>query len=296
MKKILGLAAKARSGKDTAAAILLAHPQVAAYALADPLKAGCKALFALTPEQTWDDTAKEKTLTAWGLSPREFFQLVGTEWMRAHDSLHWLKRADREINGDVLPPSPLSVQQATDPEAPFIQAAQAFFGLSDSQVWDIAQRDVEDAFWSMSVGAMIELVKKLTLRDFPHFEAQRTGHVEISKKQQGKADQEKIQQGKNISAPKLDLENKEVIIIKDIRFENEAEYIRNLNGEIWHVVRHNLEQVKQHSSEAGIEIAEDDIVIENNGSLAEYKHSVESAWDKLIRKIDSQNNNKGSRS
>jgi hypothetical protein len=60
MKKILGLAAKARSGKDTAASILLTHPQVAAYALADPLKAGCQALFALTPEQTWDDTAKRK--------------------------------------------------------------------------------------------------------------------------------------------------------------------------------------------------------------------------------------------
>lgn len=286
MKKILGLAAKARSGKDTAASILLKHPQVAAYALADPLKAGCQALFALTPEQTWDDTAKEKTLTAWGMSPREFYQLVGTEWMRAHDSLHWLKRADREINGEVLPPSPLSVEQATDPDAPFIQAAQAFFGLSDSQSWDIAQRGVEDTFWGLSVYAMIELVKKLTLRDLPHFEAQRTAHIKLSKNEQGK----------NINAPKLELENKEVIIIKDIRFENEAEYIRNLNGEIWHVIRHHLEQVKQHSSEAGIDVAEGDIVIENNGTLAEYKHAIEIAWNALIQKIDSQNNNNDSRS
>lgn len=286
MKKILGLAAKARSGKDTAASILLTHPQVAAYALADPLKAGCQALFALTPEQTWDDTAKEKMLTAWGRSPREFFQLVGTEWMRAHDSLHWLKRADREINGEVLPPSPLSVEQATDPDAAFIRAAQAFFGLSDSQAWDIAQRDVEDAFWGLSVNAMIELVKKLTLRDFPHFVAQRAAHSDLSQHDLGK----------NITAPKLDLEDKEVIIIKDIRFENEAEYIRNLNGEIWHVIRHHLQQVKQHSSEAGIEVARGDIVIENNGSLAEYKHAIENAWNALIQKIDLQNNNNDSRS
>jgi hypothetical protein len=179
-----------------------------------------------------------------GWSPREFFQLVGTEWMRTHDPLHWLKRADREINGEVLPPSPCPLNSHRSGRS-FIQAAQAFFGLSDSQAWDIAQRDVEDAFWGLSVNAMIELVKKLTLRDFPHFVAQRAAHSDLSKHDLGK----------NITAPKLNLENKEVIIIKDIRFENEAEYIRNLNGEIWHVVRHHLEQVKQHSSEAGIEVA-----------------------------------------
>ncbi|MER2298532.1 MAG: deoxynucleotide monophosphate kinase, partial [Pseudomonas sp.] len=48
MPTIIGLAAVARSGKDTVASMLLEHPEVAAYALADPLKLGCQALFGLT--------------------------------------------------------------------------------------------------------------------------------------------------------------------------------------------------------------------------------------------------------
>jgi len=275
MKMILGLAAKARSGKDTAASILLAHPEVAAFALADPLKDGCRALFGLTATQAWDDTAKEKTLVAWGKSPREFFQMAGTEWMRAHDPLHWLKRADREINGAVALPLPLTPERASAPEAPFVQAAQSFFGLSDAQAWDEDLRDHLDGFWGMSPREMIDLVKQLALQEFPDFEARREEHLLSS-----------TPDSADIKSPaKLDLNNKEVIIIKDIRFENEAEYIRNLNGQIWHILRDHSEQVKQHSSEAGINVAKDDIVIENNGTLEEYKLKLDTAWKELNRAL-----------
>jgi hypothetical protein len=278
MKKIIGLAAKARSGKDTAAAILLAHPEVVAFALADPLKAGCKALFGLTDSQAWDDTAKEKQLDAWGMSPREFFQHVGTEWFRDYDPLHWLKRADREINSPLPSPRQLTPQEATDPETPFALAAQSFFGLTDDQIWTAEGRDRDDEFWNLSPNSMIQLVKCMTMRDFLDFQNQREAHLQSTK----------AAPSKQFIKPKIDLENKDITIIKDIRFENEAEYIRNLGGEIWHIVRDNTEQVKKHSSEAGIKVQTGDILIENNGTLEEYKNAVHRAFSNLKEKLTAQ--------
>lgn len=60
MPTIIGLAAVARSGKDTVASMLMEHPEVATYALADPLKAGCQAIFGLSDAEAWSDEAKEK--------------------------------------------------------------------------------------------------------------------------------------------------------------------------------------------------------------------------------------------
>lgn len=58
-----------------------------------------------------------------------------------------------------------------------------------------------------------------------------------------------------------------VIAVADVRFENEAAAIRELaGGEVWHVARPGG-QSDQHPSEAGVEVLEDDIVIQNDGSL-----------------------------
>ncbi|WP_199266873.1 deoxynucleotide monophosphate kinase family protein [Pseudomonas viridiflava] len=287
MKKILGLAAKARSGKDTAASFLLAHPGVAAYALADPLKRGCQALFALTDAQAWDDTVKERTLDAWGQSPREFFQRVGTEWMRAHNSLHWLKRADLEINGmaghpDTSPsPHAQNPISATDPDAPFIKAVSAIFGLPDRS-WDADLRSIPDEYWKISPEEMLQILKVMTYSDFPDFDAQRARHIQNNSVES--SDNAKSP----VRVPSFDATGKDIIIIKDIRFENEAHFIRTTEGEIWHIVRDNVESVKAHSSEAGIQIKQGDVVIPNNGTLEDYLSAIEKEW--LILKSNLANN------
>lgn len=56
------------------------------------------------------------------------------------------------------------------------------------------------------------------------------------------------------------------LIIADIRFENEAEWIRE-NGHLIHITREDAEQVNSHESEKGVDIKEDDSIIANNGSL-----------------------------
>ena len=264
MRTIIGIAAPARSGKDTVASMLLKHGNVAAYALADPVKMGCQVLFGLSDQEAWGDDFKEKKIALWDRSPRELFQRIGTDWMRQHNPDHWLLRASREIN-----PSPSSVDSGCPPQlqrtkAPFRLAAQAFFDLSDQQTWDDKCIDVHDEFWDMSPRQMFDLVETLALNDFPNFNAQRAHRSIVPSVRQ-----------------KLDLSEKEIIVIKDIRFENEADYLRHHRGQIWHVVRHNVEKVNPHSSELGIKIQSNDIVIDNNGSLEQLATAVEAAWGKI---------------
>lgn len=61
--------------------------------------------------------------------------------------------------------------------------------------------------------------------------------------------------------------NKPVIVIPDVRFENEAEWVRQQNGVIVHLQRADAETINAHISENGIRQQPEDFVIENNGSL-----------------------------
>lgn len=273
MRTIIGLAALARSGKDTVASMLMTYPGVAAFALADPLKVGCQALFGLTDEETWCDDNKEKSIELWGRSPREFFQTVGTDWMRHHNPDHWLMRADREINPprdvkDTPYPANLS-----SPDAPFALAVQAFFDFTDEQVWNPTSLSIKDEYWGLSPSEAIELLRSHARTLFPDYAQKRATRPVTPLKHRGQLPQDAL-----------------TIIIKDIRFENEAAFLRAHHGAIWHITRPDLQKVNAHSSELGIEVAEGDIRLLNNGTLDELRESVESAWKEhsLQRKLQAQ--------
>ncbi len=90
---IIGITGKARSGKDTVAAILVAQHGFTRIAFADPLKRAAQAIFGLTEAQTWDDDLKEIVIPYWGMSPRSMFQQLGVEAVKrtfGHDV--WAKR------------------------------------------------------------------------------------------------------------------------------------------------------------------------------------------------------------
>lgn len=261
MRKIIGIAAPARSGKDTVASMLLQHNHAVAYALADPLKMGCQALFGLTDEETWNDSVKENRMPLWGRSPREFFQHVGTDWMRARNPDHWLMRAERAINSPVNKGIRSMTPSLQDVKAPFKLASQAFFDLSDKQTWDSNNADTTDKFWDMSPRQMFNLIEALSLKDFPDYFERR-------------AQRPIAQPTRNV--PRLGASD--VIIIKDIRFENEADFLRRHNGTLWHIVRNDAQKVNAHASELGIAIGEKDVVIYNNGTLAQLAIAVEKEW------------------
>lgn len=261
LRKIIGIAAPARSGKDTVASLLLEQAHVVAYALADPLKIGCQTLFGLTDEETWQDEVKETRIALWERSPREFFQHVGTDWMRAHNPDHWLQRAERLIKPASVDNHSPSTSPVINRQAPFHWAAQAFFGLSDQQTWDSRAADRLEPFWNMTPQQMFQLIESLTLRDFPDYFAQRSQRPNVAPSRQlpllGTAD---------------------VIIIKDIRFENEADYLRRHNGSIWHIQRKAADKVNPHASELGIKIGANDVLIDNNGTLEQLALAVKTAW------------------
>lgn len=95
MAKIIGLAGKARSGKDTVADYLASHYGYQPIAFADPIRAGLKAMFNL--EDRWIDRDKEDAIKWIGASYRQLAQTLGTEWGRQqiHPDLWVLTLAKR---------------------------------------------------------------------------------------------------------------------------------------------------------------------------------------------------------
>lgn len=59
------------------------------------------------------------------------------------------------------------------------------------------------------------------------------------------------------------------IVISDLRFDNEAEAIREAGGVIIHLARGVRGVVDSHASESGVTVAENDYYIPNKGTIAD---------------------------
>ncbi len=91
--KLIGITGKARSGKDAVAKFAWAQYGFTRIAFADPVKMAAQAKFGLTPEQTWSDELKEVVIPHWGMTPRQIFQMEGTEAGRnVFGGDLWIKR------------------------------------------------------------------------------------------------------------------------------------------------------------------------------------------------------------
>jgi len=64
------------------------------------------------------------------------------------------------------------------------------------------------------------------------------------------------------------------MVISDVRFENEAEWLRSAGGLLIHVQRSNLPKINAHASENGVAFAPGDAVINNDGTLEELNAAV----------------------
>lgn len=68
------------------------------------------------------------------------------------------------------------------------------------------------------------------------------------------------------------------MVIPDVRFNSEAEWIRKAGGRVVHLLRTDVVRVKEHSSEAGVTILPEDLVLLNNGSLEDLQFAVRSLF------------------
>ena len=91
--KLIGITGKARSGKDAVAKFAWAQYGFTRIAFADPVKMAAQAKFGLTAEQAWDDELKEVVIPHWNMTPRQMFQMEGTEAGRnVFGGDLWIKR------------------------------------------------------------------------------------------------------------------------------------------------------------------------------------------------------------
>lgn len=74
------------------------------------------------------------------------------------------------------------------------------------------------------------------------------------------------------------------IVVSDLRFENEADWLRRRGGVVVHILRPEAPGVAAHSSEAGIEIRDNDLVMHNEGDLADFLRDIEHALAHIARR------------
>lgn len=180
---LVGVAGKARSGKDTIGNYLINQHQFVRYAFADPLKKACSEMFGVPLNYFYDDDKKEVDLPFWGMSPRKMAQLLGTE-------------GGRELFGKDI----------------WVKRALSFYNL------------------------------------------------ELPEESNG-------------------------MVITDVRFDNEADFIRDNGGLMIHVERPGADGVVGvvgHASEAGIMEKSEDIHIVNDGTLDQLYENVDVALAKLL--------------
>lgn len=165
---LIGIAGRARSGKDTVANFIIAAVGGYRYGFADPIRAMLAAGLGVDMDDPYWRSRKEDTIPALGVSPRRLLQTLGTEWGR----------------------------EVINPDLWVILAHQRLLS----------------------------------------------------------------------SGPGM--------VLTDVRFENEAAWVRKHGGLIIHVLRSDAKNVEAHTSEAGIGVLDTDAQILNNGTLEELQLSV----------------------
>lgn len=164
---VIGIAGRARSGKDTLADMLLALYGGYRYAFADPIRKMLLAIGIDMSDPYWIDK-KEEEIPALGRSPRYLMQTLGTEWGR----------------------------EMVHPRLWVYLAAQQLFNRGRG------------------------------------------------------------------------------MIISDVRFEDEAEWIRQQGGLVIHITRSSAKTVNPHASETGVAVIPHDVVVFNDGSLEDLQQTV----------------------
>lgn len=174
--KLIGIAGKAGSGKDTVANRLVEKHGFVRYAFADPIKRGLDAMFGLDANYFEDRSLKELPIPRLGdKSPRQLAQWLGTEYGRhlVADDL-WVRLAEREFD-----------YYRNMNETSFFSRTHWYRGM----------------------------------------------------------------------------------VVPDVRFENEADWIRSKGGVVLHLTRPGVDGVAAHVSESGVPRCPEDVVLVNRGTI-----------------------------
>lgn len=60
------------------------------------------------------------------------------------------------------------------------------------------------------------------------------------------------------------------VVVTDVRFENEAQLVRDMGGAVWHMTRQSAGTPHEHASEAGVAFkAGKDVLVRNDGTVCD---------------------------
>jgi hypothetical protein len=76
------------------------------------------------------------------------------------------------------------------------------------------------------------------------------------------------------------------VIVPDIRFNYEADFLRSIGAGIIHLRRPDAQKVRAHESELGVTSKDGDWLIENTGSLKDLEDKVESFMAMNLTKLE----------
>jgi hypothetical protein len=70
----------------------------------------------------------------------------------------------------------------------------------------------------------------------------------------------------------------DLVVVDDVRFENEAAAVKESGGELWKIVRPSATHNSSHVSEGGLDSWDGfDVVIENNGTIEDFRAKIDLA-------------------
>lgn len=67
-------------------------------------------------------------------------------------------------------------------------------------------------------------------------------------------------------------------VVSDVRFDNEADFIRRSGGTIIHIWRADAQSVNPHTSEKGIAGNANDLLVANNGTVEEFLRALDEVY------------------
>lgn len=142
---------------------------------------------------------------------------------------------------------------------PLKAACRELFQLSQSQLTNRREKEAIDTRWGKSPRQLMQFLGTDLLRE------------QLDKEIFIKSTRCKVEQL---------LANQDLVIVSDCRFENETQMVRDMGGKVIHLRRRGVASVYSHVSEKKLEVKTTDIVLYNNGTVAEMFDALQTEMNK----------------
>ena len=151
---------------------------------------------------------------------------------------------------------------------PVKRTCQQMYLLSEEQLYDEAAKERLDERWNLTPRQMFQQVGTDYVRRqldpnfwLKHFELWYSQHGELSNSQHG-------EQG--------------VVLVPDVRFQNEVDFIHQLGGKVVYVYRPFVHGADCHESEvSAVELQHIDYTVNNCGTLANFYQEIDAFMEKF---------------